>query len=249
MSDRPLQPSPTAPAGPDGPADRPRAGRFEIVGAWLHVWTPPRGVEIPPIPWRKLALAGAAAAIALGGLAAWLVPRIDRAKHHYAQAQQRQAALAAAQERRRLRFEQRLQRARAARLPAGASAAALRRRAALLVSALEGSITADARARARTGELDGPIVRTQCSPYPPGTPAARPGTPPPTRYSCLAVTGDIRAGPGRVAGTLGYPFWARLDPRAGTYLWCEINPNPGESAIGSALATVALPRPCDLEGG
>jgi hypothetical protein len=27
-----------------------RASIFEIVGAWLRIWTPPRDVEIPPVP-------------------------------------------------------------------------------------------------------------------------------------------------------------------------------------------------------
>src|SRR4051812_9326358 len=31
-----------------------RANVLEIVGAWLHLWVPPRDVEIPPVPWRKL---------------------------------------------------------------------------------------------------------------------------------------------------------------------------------------------------
>jgi hypothetical protein len=52
-----------------------------------------------------------------------------------------------------------------------------------------------------------------------------------------------------VAGSVGYPFWARLDVLAGSYLWCKINPRPGEQAIGLQAASVPLPRPCDLEAG
>jgi hypothetical protein len=250
MSDRPLQPSHAAPAAAGAPTDRPRAGRFEVLGAWLHVWTPPRGVEIPPVPWRKIGLGGVVAAVALAGLAIWLVPRIEEAKRHYAQTQQRQTALAVSQDRRRLRSEQRLHRVRAVRLPAAGSPAALHQRATVLVSDLEASITADARARAKARELDGPIARTECRPYPAGSQVAqRASGTPPSRYSCVAVTGDIHTGTGKFAGVLGYPFWARLDVRAGTYLWCRINPNPGETAVGSALATVALPRPCNLAAG
>ena len=244
MPDHPSQHPHIVPAGPGAPGAQPRAGRFEILGAWLHVWTPPRGVHVPPVPWRKIALGGAAAAIALGGLAAWLVPRIEQAKRHTAQTQRRQEALAAAQEARRLRYEQRLHLARAAHLPPARSPAALGQRADALVSDLEASVTADARARARAGELDGPIARTECQPYPPGSVAS--SAAPATRYSCVAVTGGFRVGTGRVAGAIGYPFWARLDLRSGTYLWCRINPQPGETAIGNALATVALPRPCNL---
>ena len=172
MPDHPSQHPHIVPAGPGAPGAQPRAGRFEILGAWLHVWTPPRGVHVPPVPWRKIALGGAAAAIALGGLAAWLVPRIEQAKRHTAQTQRRQEALAAAQEARRLRYEQRLRLARAAHLPPARSPAALGQRAHALVSDLEASVTADARARARAGELDGPIARTECQPYPPGSVAS-----------------------------------------------------------------------------
>ena len=44
-----------------------RASILEIVGVWLHVWTAPRDVVIPPVPWRKLLLwGGAGMAISLG---------------------------------------------------------------------------------------------------------------------------------------------------------------------------------------
>ena len=34
-----------------------RLGRLEILGAWLGVWTPPRGAAVPPVPWRLIAAA------------------------------------------------------------------------------------------------------------------------------------------------------------------------------------------------
>ncbi|MEA2139427.1 MAG: hypothetical protein QOG56_2577, partial [Solirubrobacteraceae bacterium] len=45
-----------------------RASRWEIVGAWLRIWTPPRDVEIPPFPRRRALVA----AVVLGGVAAAL---------------------------------------------------------------------------------------------------------------------------------------------------------------------------------
>jgi hypothetical protein len=37
-----------------------------VLGAWLGVWTPPREADVPPIPWRKVALGAAAVAVAAG---------------------------------------------------------------------------------------------------------------------------------------------------------------------------------------
>jgi len=36
-----------------------KASRWEILGAWLRIWTPPRDVEIPPVPRRSAALVAA----------------------------------------------------------------------------------------------------------------------------------------------------------------------------------------------
>ena len=49
-----------------------RLGRLEVLGAWLGVWTPPRGAVVPPVPWRPIAaaasrpIASSAAPIAIG---------------------------------------------------------------------------------------------------------------------------------------------------------------------------------------
>ncbi|HEV3228004.1 MAG TPA: hypothetical protein VGY97_00920 [Solirubrobacteraceae bacterium] len=244
MPDLPAQrPSPTA--------DAPRAGRFEVLGAWLHVWTPPRGVVIPPVPWRRLAAGGVVGGLVLTGLGLWLVPRIEQAKRNESRREQRQVAVFSAQERTRLARDQQLHRSRAARLPSLRAPAGAHQRAAALVADLEASITADARARARAGSLGGPVARTECQPYPPSAAGAGrrapAGVAPASKYECVAVTGDIHAGTGNIAGVVGYPFWARVDLRTGTYLWCKINPLPGERAAGQQPASVPLPRPCDLE--
>ena len=57
-----------------------RASILEILGAWLHLWTPPRDVAIPPVPWRKLALGFGVAASLLGIALAVMIPRIDEGK-------------------------------------------------------------------------------------------------------------------------------------------------------------------------
>ena len=58
-----------------------RLGRLEVLGAWLGVWTPPRGAVVPPVPWRPIAIGAALLAIGLLVAAALLVPGIvdDRA--------------------------------------------------------------------------------------------------------------------------------------------------------------------------
>src|SRR4051812_20957085 len=34
----------------------PKLGRWETLGAWLHVWTPHRDAEVPPVPWRTITI-------------------------------------------------------------------------------------------------------------------------------------------------------------------------------------------------
>src|SRR3954465_3970614 len=88
----------------------PRLSRGEVVGAWLHLWPPPKGVDVPPVPWRKLALWGAVAVVVLGAAAAIAVPRIDERKKEGAADRAREAAVADNAERARLRADQRVHR-------------------------------------------------------------------------------------------------------------------------------------------
>src|SRR6201991_1320381 len=70
-----------------------RASILEIVGVWLHLWTAPRDVAGPPVPWRKLAIWTGVGVIVLGAALAVLIPRINESK------QERSAAAAAEQAR------------------------------------------------------------------------------------------------------------------------------------------------------
>ena len=47
-----------------------RASRWEILGAWLRIWTPPRDVEVPPVPRRLLAAVAGVIAAAVPALRA-----------------------------------------------------------------------------------------------------------------------------------------------------------------------------------
>jgi type II secretory pathway pseudopilin PulG len=192
---------------------------------------------------RRLVAAALAAVILLGAAAAVIVPSVQRGKHD-ADARERAAQRAAlARERRRIAVDQRLHSAAAPGSKARLRALPTATLSARLRSDLEASITVDARARVRAGDLNGPILRTECSPL------QGAGGPPVGKYSCTAVNRDIVRSPGEpAAGTLGYPFWAIVDFRGLSYRWCKLNPRAGEGSatpIATSLA-VPLPRGCDI---
>ncbi|HEV2774146.1 MAG TPA: hypothetical protein VGV90_01000 [Solirubrobacteraceae bacterium] len=208
-----------------------RASRWEILGAWLRMWTPPRDVEIPPIPWRAVGLLGVAVAAVVVVIVLAIAPALDRSKDRVAASEQRRDAAARRAEVARLRFDQRVQRGRApsaARLyRAGREAdaqAALERHAAA-------SVQRDARARVAAGEFDVPVRYVRCRPRPGATP------PPRVRLSCLAVTTQ------NTRVRVGQPFIVAGSLRDGRYAWCHTNPPPGEGAAGVG-ASVALSAAC-----
>ena len=154
-----------------------------------------------------------------------------------------QAALEAA-ERRRLLPEGRPRRAH---LPAsgGLATADARRR---VVHTTERLITADARARARAGALDGPVIDTRCLPEP-ATPTrlALEDDPSARRLvcACVALRSRFEAPPDdgrRRVGLFGHPFRAVIEPRRRTVTWCRVFPPAGEGA--RSLAVVPLDPAC-----
>jgi hypothetical protein len=217
----------------------PRASRWEIVGAWLHLWTPPRDVHVPSPPWRTLGIAAAVLAIACAGAYALIAPAVDEGKRRGADRDARELALRQRAEVVRLRREQRAQTARAARAArlraAGRGEAAVR---AALLAAVATSVGDDARARARRGELDGPIRgEARCR----ALPAAPPGR---AHWECLAVTGEVvRSRTSGVVGHTGYPFLVSASLRDLRYAWCKYNPQAGEGSAQFKLV-VPLPRAC-----
>ena len=190
---------------------RERLTRWEILGAWLHVWTPPKGLEVPPIPWRKLALWAAVAAIVIGVAAAIAVPRIDQGKKIGAAERAHQAAIADAAERARLRADQRVHELT---VPAGTN----------LVASLEAAITADAKARARAKTISGPVLSTACT-YTSTDVTQFPGS---RVYKCFVTTASGLRGEGSdVLGT-GYPFVATIYAKQRRLAWCKQNPHADE---------------------
>lgn len=100
---------------------------------------------------------------------------------------------------------------------------------AALVSRLESAITADARARVRSGALSGPIRRTAC----------RQGNglvnraDDPNLFRCLAITSSA------VGVTLGHEFFVRVDRRRGLAIWCHNNYPPGHPDTHTVSVPVA----------
>ena len=124
---------------------------------------------------------------------------------------------------------------------AGASDAEVLAARAALRARAEAAITADANARVKTGELQGPITRTNCGPFLRSAEAVlddRVLSKPIGRYDCIAVKRAIAGG----GGDFGYPFVAALDFRRFTFVWCRNT--PAQSERGKALAFVRLERAC-----
>jgi hypothetical protein len=212
----------------------PRANPLEILGAWLRVWTPPRDVEIPPVPRRGLA-AAIGVLLVLVAIAVLVVrPAIDSGKD--ADAERRAEAAAAAQAQREA-IARRDQQPRAGGVPDLAPATSPDARAAL-VAAVERAITADANARQAAGHLESRTRSTQCDPIRNGEAGGR------AAYECNALIREI-TGQGE-PGRLTYPFRAVLDLQAATWTFCKINPIPSEMSLPDPKAIVPLPRACAI---
>jgi hypothetical protein len=135
--------------------------------------------------------------------------------------------------------------ARALRPPAGASDAERLAARKALVGAVEERITADARARAKAGELDGPIRSTACGPIlksKAAIPDDRVLSKDIGRYDCVAIKSDVVAQKGEKVAELGHAFVAALNFDTYTYTWCRNTPAQGERGV--ALVFVRLDRAC-----
>lgn len=222
-------------------ADQQKANVFEIVGAWLHIWTPPRDVRIPPVPWRKLAIGTAIGAVIVGIALAIMVPRIDDSKTQYA------ADYAAFKERvrqenvARINQSQRAQTGEALSLrpAADAPAAEVQAANAQLMDKMQADMYADAQARAKTGEIKPVTVPPTCE-RAQGTPTSGPiGV-----FNCFIQTTPIAQSSKNMAGALGYPFRAVVHFDTFTYAWCKAELVPGEKLVVSPESAPLLPPAC-----
>jgi len=221
----------------------------ETVGAWLKLWTPPRDVEVPPVPVRGLVIGAVLLLVVAAGAAALIVPAIDDSKERAAAADAREAAESRAESRRAQIAEQRPRALDAAELRPPSGASAVQRIAARteLVQRAETAISADARERARAGELEGNPRGTECEPYPKRDPGDGPerdlGV---TRgvYDCLVFVRAVPTTETNVGGQIGYPFRAVLDFGRFSVTWCKTNPVPGERVVPDPRTVLELPKAC-----
>jgi hypothetical protein len=212
-----------------------RANVLEVVGAWLHIWVPPRDVEIPPVPWRKLAIGTGIGVVLLGVALAIMIPRIDAGKNSRAEQDAATRARAQVQNKARIRREQTPHHGAALDLKPAAGASAGQRTAARaqLVTRLEDDVMADARDRAAQG-----LIR----------PVAGPASCQPSRgdggtFGVLEAR-RIERTARTASGAIGYPFRAVIDYRHFTYNWCKVEGIPGEMMIPDPNKLVALPKAC-----
>jgi hypothetical protein len=238
-----------------GGETRRKASLPETVGAWLRIWTPPRDVDVRPVPVRGLLIGGAVALVLVAAAAALIVPAIDDSKDRAAAAAAREAAQQ--REARRLETirEQRPRTLDAASLQpaAGAPEAQLVAAREALLRRTESAISGDARARADAGELEGNPQGTQCEPYPKRTdradwpdrdPAATRGV-----YDCLVFVRAVPQTETNIGGQVGYPFRAVLDFERFSVAWCKTNPVPGERVVPDPRTVLELPEVCRAAAG
>src|SRR3954451_13297172 len=199
--------------------------RWETVGAWLHVWTAPKGVEVPPVPVRKIVIGTVALALVAAVAAALVIPPLNSGKARGAADRAQQAAAADAAEAARLRRDQR---PHALQVADGRS----------LVAALEAGIDADARRRVAHRTMSGQILRTDCSASPPYV-AVFPHS---RVYKCfvLMTTGHQGVLPGDKFGT-GYSFVATIYSAQRRVVWCKENPHPDEKGARGANHVTTSP--------
>jgi hypothetical protein len=208
-----------------------KASRWEILGAWLRIWTPPRDVDIPPVPRRALAVVTVLCAAALVVGLTVIAPAIDRSKQRAAAQAARDDAAFERGERARLTLDQR---PRTARAPQAARLHAARRDAqarAALLAHVRAQIMRDVRARVAAGTLEGTVRSVRCR-YRAGESGRQR-----VHLACLAVTTET------AAIRVGQPFVVAGSLRDGRYAWCHENPLPAEGASGTSIA-VPLPAAC-----
>jgi hypothetical protein len=218
-----------------------RASALEILGVWLHVWTAPRDVEVPPIPWRKVALLTGVGALVVGVALAVMIPRINEGKAERARAAAAEQARQRAINRERvIKLQQPRTGGFASLKPEkNASPAEIASARAQFVAGVQTAITADAQKRAATGEISKIQGPTTCKPT-----TTEPQTGPIGVFDCYTVVRKVPKVKTNVAGSIGYPFRAVLNWTTFTYAFCRTEQFPGEQLIPDPRTVVQLPAAC-----
>jgi hypothetical protein len=195
----------------------------------------PGFAELPGWLWRKAGRGAklSVAAVLLAGLAAGvaLVPGMRAAESDRAEADRQQRAERRAEVVRALAAEQQ---PRSGRAVAGGGSLPMRARQ---VEALRAAVLADARRRVRRGQLEGPVLRVRCSPFPRtvgGVAPERDLRRRSARYACVAIRAEFDG------GVLGHPYRALLDFETGRYTYCKVSGQPGPARE----QPVTVPRAC-----
>jgi len=204
-------------------------------------------IDLPGWLWRRMPPAAkvglVVAFVALIGVAVVIGPDIRESKSEREKAEQQERLRARAAREARIRREQR---PRFANGPVATSGVAARGR---LLDAASASVLADARRRAATGQLRGPIRSIDCEPFPRNV--AGIGAEDSTdqrfgRYACLAVTAEFTESEATAGGSLGHPYRMRIDFDTGRYAFCKIAGRPAEGQLKRRLG-VTVPPECGGE--
>ena len=210
----------------------PRLTRFEVLGTWLGLWTPPREAHVPPVPWPRVALTASLLAMAAVLAVVVIAPAIEAAKEERSASEQRAEDRARSERRARQRLEQQ---PRTGRL-AGSGGSRLQ-----ALAGVEQAIGRDARERfsPRAGQATCEVTA--------GADATASRVP----YDCLSAVREIvGAGAQQGArGQLGIPYRAVLDFERRTYAFCKLNPIPGERVVPDPRDLVELPLACRSRPG
>jgi hypothetical protein len=219
----------------------------------------PSLLELPSFLLRKLprrrrrmvTAAGALVLLAAVVAAAVVLPGADSQRHARASAAERRAA---AQRIALLARYAREARPRTGRGPAAAgrrAPQALRSRR-TLVAGLQAAVLADARERARRGELRGGYASTACFGYPKGLDTRPPADElgrPVAIMECLAVARNVASTARVTTGSLiGQPYRVRVDFAHGRYAYCKIVQTPGELSIQRG-PVLHIPQACGGDAG
>jgi hypothetical protein len=201
---------------PAQPADRyePLPGLLGLPGFLLRKLSP-RGRRIVLGGIVLLVAATVAAAIVYG-------PRIAESNRERAAEQRRAEQRAFAAELARRKAEQR---PRTGTIASGGA-----------IAGVEAAITADAKARLASGELETRVKRTDCEPV--GHDAAQR-----VLLSCTAVTSDVAGSETSRGVLIGYPYRGAVAPATGRFAICKTSGRPGEGSYTHKLE-IPLPKAC-----
>ena len=182
---------------------------------------------MPPPPWRKIAIGAVVVLAVLGVAAALIVPEIQESKDERAEKERQSDAAYEAAKQKQLAREGKLRHGEGEPPPPNASPAEERDARRVLVHDLEAAITRDARARVRRGNLDGPILATECKVNPPSRrPLERDLTVRRLDYDCVAVKSRSPTG----QFVVGHSFDALVDYEHFRFTWAMSCLIPGEGS-------------------